>query len=183
VDLGVILQGSLMSSSTAPMTLLRTCINMEKDRLASWLASMAPTRSSLLPLSTSPIFCAAMRSSLLTLPTASFMLCANEKPEASCAELGGRRDAGAQGARVVAQCCQIGLDQTCEFIAHLALYFQYAVTYQSEILVLPCQRKAIILPPARPDSLGPSVLSVATPSAASSRNKSSKPAPTRFTWP
>src|SRR5471032_412590 len=63
--------GNLMRSSTAPMTLLRTCINIEKDRLACWLDSMAPTRSSLLPLVTSAASWEEVASSWLTLFTAS----------------------------------------------------------------------------------------------------------------
>src|SRR5690606_6012090 len=44
--------GILMTSSNAVVSLLRTCSSAENDTLAFWLSSIAPTRSSLLPLST-----------------------------------------------------------------------------------------------------------------------------------
>src|SRR5450830_252057 len=79
-------RGNLMSSSTAPITLLRTCINMEKDRLASWLAIMAPTRSSLRPASTSAIFALAAWSAAFTPETAFCIACAKEPAESPAGE-------------------------------------------------------------------------------------------------
>ncbi len=44
--------GIRMTSSNAVVSLLRTCSSAENDTLAFWLSIIAPTRSSLLPLST-----------------------------------------------------------------------------------------------------------------------------------
>ena len=48
--------GIFIISSNEVTTLLRTCIKALKDKLAFWLATIAPTRSSLFPVSTAVIF-------------------------------------------------------------------------------------------------------------------------------
>lgn len=72
-------RGSLADASQ-PGCLLRTCIIIENDRLASWLLSMAPIRSSLCPLSTAAALSLAACCCASTWWMADFMLCAKLAP-------------------------------------------------------------------------------------------------------